>query len=181
MLDALPWTFFGVAWHRIILSGEQASVSISWSGNHTRFALFLLVWRLPHLFVSVPEQESDSASPIFLVLFTAIIALSYVQARLSLFLPATAIAQPMSPSDAWSRSSGYGGAIFWSAILSGSLGLLLCIPLVAITVLLQLSSSGAAQLALVPVNCAMQLVFEALAVGALSFAYKTINARAAAG
>jgi len=180
LLDVLPWTIFGVAWHRLILSGEPASVSVRWSRNHTRFALFLLAWRVPYLLVAMPEQRSDSVGLFFLIFFMATIALSYVEARFSLFLPAAAIAQPISPRDAWSKSRGYGGAIFWAGVLSAILCLLLCIPLLAATVLLQQHSSAAAELALVPINCAMQLVFEALAVGALSFAYKAIHARAAA-
>jgi hypothetical protein len=181
LLDVLPWTFFGVAWHRLILSSEAATASIEWSNTHTRFAAFLLAWRVPYLFVSTPAHGSDFYGLFFLVFITAAIALSYIQARFSLFLPAAAISQPISPANAWSMSKGCGGAIFWAGVLAGMFSLLLCIPLIAAVAFLQAQSSTAAELALVPLNCAMQLVFEALAVGALSFAYKAICAHARAG
>jgi hypothetical protein len=177
LLAVLPWTFFGVTWHRLILSGEPASVSVEWSSRHTRFALFLLVWRAPYHIVSVPEQGSDFADLLLSFFIIAMIVLSYVQARFALFLPAAAIAQPISPRDAWSRSKGYGGAIFWAGVLSVLFGLVLSIPLVAATVFLPQHSPVASELTLVTVKCVVQLVTEALAVGALSFAYRAIHAR----
>jgi hypothetical protein len=180
LLAVLPWTFFGVTWHRLILSGEPVSVSVEWSSRHTRFALFLLVWRAPYHLVSVPEQGSDFADLFLFSFLIAMIVLSYVQARFALFLPAAAIAQPISPRDAWSRSKGYGGAIFWAGVLSVLFGLVLCIPLVAATVFLPEHSPVAFELTLVSIKCAAQLVTEALAIGALSFAYKAIHARESA-
>ena len=172
LLYVLPWTIFGVTWHRQILSDEAASVSVEWSSIHSRFAVFLVLWHVPYLVLSMLEQSSEFAG-LSVVVFMAEIAVFYVQARFSLFLPATAIAQPISPSDAWSTSRGYGGAIFWAGVLSAIIGLLLCSPLLVASFFLQQHSSVAAQLALVP----LQLVFEALAVGALSFAYKAICAQ----
>lgn len=180
LLSILPWTIFGVAWHRLILSREKPRVTTAWSRCHTRFAIFLLAWRLPSLYVPVPDADSAFFGLFVLVFFTSAIALAYVQARFSLFLPAAAVAEPMSPRGAWSLSRGYGGLLFWSAFLSGILGILLCIPLHAISFFIRKSPSNVAALAAVPVDCAIQLVFEALAVGALSLAYKAIRERSGA-
>lgn len=87
------------------------------------------------------------------------------------------LSQPISPTDAWSKSKGYGGAIFWAGFLAAMLGILLCIPLLAPIFFLQLQSSSPVELALVLLNCATQLVFEALAVGALSFARQSTRVR----
>ena len=177
LVDVAPWTLFGVAWHRLVLLGEPPSVSLEWTRAHSRFALFLLAWRLPWLLPLQPDPESTFASiglylPAFLLLA---VALAYIQARLSLFLPAAAIERPLSLREAWSRSAGYGGALFWSAFLAGMLGLLLCIPLLFATVALQQSSSPPAKVALVATTGVMQLVFEVLTAGALSFAYMAIR------
>ena len=179
LLDVLPWTLFGVAWHRLILLGEPPVMSVEWSRRHTRFALYLLAWRLPWLPPLRPEPDAAFVGlylPVFLVLA---IALAYVQARLSLFLPAAAIERSLSPSEAWSRSEGYGGLLFWSAFLAGALGLLLCTPLLLVSFLFRQSSTVAAKVAVVGVDCGMQLVLEALAVGTLALGYAAIRAREA--
>ncbi len=175
LLEVLPWTLFGVAWHRLILSGEPAAVSAEWSPSHTRFAAFLLIWRLPSLLVSQPDIESEY---FWLGAFTIIaggIAVAYLYARYSLFLPAAAIAQPISPTDAWTSSRGYGGTLFWSGVLAGLFSFILCIPLFVATIVLGQYSFAMAEMATIPLNCATQLIFEALAVGALSFAYRAIR------
>ncbi len=174
LLGVLPWALFGVAWHRLILSAEEASVVTTWSRSHTHFALYILAWRAPFLVVAIPEAGSRFLVLFFLAFFAAAIVLSYLQARLSLFLPATAIGRPIALREAWAHSRGYGGALFWAGALSGLLGALVCFPLGAIAWYLQQSSSSVAQLVAVALDSATFLVVEALAVGALSFAYRAI-------
>lgn len=57
----VPWTLFGVAWHRIILleHAAAAGADATWSWTHTLFALFLLAWLAPGLAVS---EGSDHAA-----------------------------------------------------------------------------------------------------------------------
>jgi hypothetical protein len=181
LLELLPWTLFGVAWHRFVLLGEQPAMSITWSSDHTRFALFLAAWRMVWLLILSPEavEEGSEPSVLFSLLkLVAVVVLAYGQARLSLFLPATAVERRISPSEAWTKSTGYGGTLFWSGFLAGMLAGLICIPLLAVILLNQQQSVDAIQLVLIPIGSVAQLVFEALMVGTLSFAYKAIEFRA---
>jgi hypothetical protein len=182
MLDVVPWTLFGVALHRRILQNSPATIrsSISWSRSHSAFAAFLLFWQLTGIigveFLSALKPESSFGGAWIIALMVLGILLGVLQAKFSLFLPATAISDRLSPGEAWRRSTGYVGAIFWSAILSACLAFLLISPFFLVTVFLPSDSSTVMNFISLPGS----LIFEALAVGSLSFAYRRIVTNTAA-
>jgi len=131
----VPWTLFGVAWHRVILLEGPAAdeADAIWSWTHTRFALFLLVWLAPGLVLSeviIAQGHEWLTMDRMLLLLVGSSITAYLYARLALFLPAAAVGECTDLAVA------VGTAFF------GSLS---------------------------------RLLFEGLAVGALSFAYRRVR------
>jgi hypothetical protein len=195
-LTVLPWTLFGVAWHRLVLvAGSSApSVSMTWSRSHTWFALFLLFWRVARVLTTgllvlpdLPETPDPTTLPEIgsgvMVASLAWLGLMvvglYLQARLSLFLPAVAIGQPLSLRQSWAQSRHYTGVIFWGVVFGMVLGLLVTSPLFAASLYLTDRPSAVAQLISTVLSGGSSIVVMALAVGSLSFAYRAIGERRA--
>jgi hypothetical protein len=182
LLDVVPWTLFGVALHRRILQDSPATIrnSISWSRSHSIFAAFLLFWQLTGIvgmeFLSALKPENSFGGAWIIALMVLGLLLAVLQAKFSIFLPAAAFSDRLSPGEAWRRSTGYVGAIFWSVFLSSCLASLLISPFYLVMVILDSDSSTAMHFIFLPGS----LIFEALAVGSLSFAYRRIVTETAA-
>jgi len=178
ILETVPWTLFGIALHRRILLNEPATIrsATSWSNSHTAFAGFLIFWQLPILFLPKPGAASSFLGAWIVGLVILGLLLAVLQARFAIFLPAIAVGDPLSPAAAWRRSTGYVGAICWAGFFSGCLSTILVSPLYLVTIFLAPDSSTMKIFISIPAT----LIFEALAVGALSFAYRRILTDAAA-
>lgn len=101
-----------VGWHRYVLRGETPdSYRPRWTMVHTRLwgwsVLLASMLRAPELILAPFEPE---ASPYLLALVAMLLLVVtlYLDARLSLVLPATALSHPASLSRSWRSTTGNG-------------------------------------------------------------------------
>jgi hypothetical protein len=178
VIDLLPWTLFGVAWHRRILRGDEVSSAsvLTWTRDHTRFAAFLVFWRLPWLVLPEIDPAAARAELALIGVVGSWLVMSLLEARLAIFLPAAAIGDELPISSAWQRSRGYVVAIFLSVLMSGVVGFGCGFPAMVALFVMFPGGTVASGMAALPVVVASTLLFEALAIGALSVAYRHIGA-----
>ena len=175
----MPWTIFGVTWHRLILLDQPPSSAPLWSPAHWRFAAYLTAWQIPWLLFPDVDPDAQYAGLAMLTTFALGLLVACLQARFGIFLPAAAVDRPISPIQAWNVSRGYGAAIFWAGMMCLLVFMAAALPLL-VPLLLAVpdrpETAGAIfGFALLP----LQIGFEALAVGTLSFAYREIEGRSA--
>jgi hypothetical protein len=116
----VPYTLFGVAWHRVtLLQGmEVPSLFPSWTARHWRFmgyamaltGIAYLLWVL--VFVTMAKiwggQQIDAARGALLPLLgiAALGILVFLTMRISFVFPATAVDERYTLRDSWSHTSG---------------------------------------------------------------------------
>jgi hypothetical protein len=103
-----------------------------------------------------------------------LVAVAYVEARLSVVLPSTAIGGPREARFAWSLSRGAGVALISVNALASMAAWLILLP---ISFLLEafVSSSAAVPYLPLPLAEAKTLIIEAVGVTALSLAFKRLR------
>nr|WP_316629496.1 hypothetical protein [uncultured Brevundimonas sp.] len=124
LLRLVPYTLFGVTWHRLILLGAQIAPPVvfpGWQRRHWRFYGFALaITAVTTLLVAVVAQTSvglaGGADPesagippgVLLTILIALLAALYFMLRLSFVFPAVAVEEPYGLADAWRHTKGQG-------------------------------------------------------------------------
>lgn len=126
LLGFVPYTLFGVAWHRLTLLGPAAAsppVVPSWTRRHWRFLGYTFAVMLLGYVASIPfslvigliasagqgAPLSDAqATLLTAAIFAAIIGLFYVTMRLSFVFPAVAVDESYQLAHAWAHTSKQG-------------------------------------------------------------------------
>jgi len=133
MLGLLPYTFFGVAWHRLTLLGPVAGAPPllpAWRQRHWRFLGYLLavmligyaaiamVFSLAFAVVQ-PEIEAMSAG-LGLMIFAGTAILAFVMARLSFVFPAVSVDESYRLRHAWTHTKGQGLRLIGASLLAAA-------------------------------------------------------------
>ncbi len=133
VLGFVPYTIFGIAWHRVTLLGPAAGAPPrvpAWRQRHWRFLGYLAAVTLIGYGVTVmvfsiaftvvhPDAEIRPRAWSF-VLVTGAFILAYVMMRLSFVFPAVAVDEAYRLKHSWTHTKGQGlrllGALFLTAI-----------------------------------------------------------------
>lgn len=133
ILGLLPYTFFGVAWHRLTLLGPIAGAPPllpAWKQRHWRFLGYLLavmligygaiamVFSLAFAVVQ-PEMEATSAG-LGLMIFAGAAILAFVMARLSFVFPAVSVDESYRLRHAWTHTKGQGLRLIGATLLASA-------------------------------------------------------------
>ena len=133
ILGLLPYTFFGVAWHRLTLLGPVAGAPPllpAWRQRHWRFLGYLLavmligygaiamVFSLAFAVVQ-PEMEAMSAG-LGLMIFAGTAILAFVMARLSFVFPAVSVDESYRLRHAWTHTKGQGLRLIGATLLASA-------------------------------------------------------------
>ncbi len=138
ILGLLPYTFFGVAWHRLTLLGPVAGAPAllpAWAPRHWRFLGYLLATMLISsgttavvfsigLMAIQPEAGSlPAVAGLMPVVGFAIVA--YVMIRLSFVFPAVSVDESYRLRHAWAHTKGQGLRLLGATLLAA-------VPMVAL-------------------------------------------------
>ena len=138
LLGLLPYTFFGVAWHRLTLLGPVAGAPAllpAWAPRHWRFLGYLLATTLIGasatavvfsigLMAIQPEAGSlPAVAGLMPVVGFAIVA--YVMIRLSFVFPAVSVDESYRLRHAWAHTKGQGLRLLGATLLAA-------VPMVAL-------------------------------------------------
>jgi hypothetical protein len=133
ILGLLPYTFFGVAWHRLPLLGPVAGAPPllpAWRQRHWRFLGYLLavmligygaiamVFSLAFAVVQ-PEIEAMSAG-LGLMIFAGTAILAFIMARLSFVFPAVSVDESYRLRHAWTHTKGQGLRLIGATLLAAA-------------------------------------------------------------
>ena len=138
ILGLLPYTFFGVAWHRLTLLGPVAGappVMPAWAPRHWRFLGYLLATMLigsaaTAVVLSIglmaiqpgPGSLPAVAGPMLLVGFVIV---AYVMIRLSFVFPAVSVDESYRLRHAWTHTKGQGLRLLGATVIAA-------VPMVAL-------------------------------------------------
>ena len=138
ILALLPYTFFGIAWHRLTLLGPLAgapSLLPAWTPRHWRFLGYLLVTMLIgssaaavvfSLGVMAVRPESGSLPEAAgLMPLTGFAIVAYVMVRLSFVFPAVSVDESYRLRHAWTHTKGQGLRLLGATALAA-------VPMVAL-------------------------------------------------
>ncbi len=132
-LGLLPYTFFGVAWHRLTLLGPVAGappLRPAWESRHWRFLGYLLVTSLigasamaaifsVGLMAIKPDSGSlPAAAGLMPIAGIAIVA--YIMIRLSFVFPAVSVDESYRLRHAWTHTKGQGLRLLVATILAAA-------------------------------------------------------------
>ncbi len=133
ILGLLPYTFFGVAWHRLTLLGPVAGAPPllpAWRQRHWRFLGYLLavmligygaiamVFSLAFAVVQ-PKMEAMSAG-LGLMIFAGTAILAFIMARLSFVFPAVSVDESYRLRHAWTHTKGQGLRLIGATLLASA-------------------------------------------------------------
>ena len=176
LFEAVPYTLFAVAWHRLVLLGPQIApprVAFNWAPRHWRFLGYALLLTAGGVVVMVtvfslagPGQAASGAGP--LAALGLMIAFGYLAIRLCLVLPAAALDENYRLQHAWAHTQGQGlrlMAIFVVAMIPVVFASLLVMGLV-------LGSSAAET---VPTPGGGRALVAQLALGALGYVGSAVS------
>lgn len=117
----VPYTLFGVAWHRLTLLGPGEATPItfpSWRRRHWRFLGYvasmtggIYLVSLPFIIVGMRIRESGAQGMALLFIVLAAIAIPlmpYVMIRISFVFPAAAVDEKYTLTNAWAHTKGQG-------------------------------------------------------------------------
>ena len=138
ILGLLPYTFFGVAWHRLTLLGPVAgapSLMPAWAPRHWRFLGYLLATMLIGsaatavafsigLMAMRPEAGSLPAAAGLMPL-AGFVIVAYVMIRLSFVFPAVAVDESYRLRHAWTHTKGQGLRLLGATVIAA-------VPMVAL-------------------------------------------------
>ncbi len=140
ILGFVPYTIFGVSWHRVTLLGPRAgapSVTPAWERRHSRFLGYALavtligyglvvVIALSGVLLAMPLGESAVWILAVAVVFGGSIVFFYMIMRLSFVLPAVAVDETYRLAHAWTHTRGQGFRLIGLMILTA-------VPMVAVS------------------------------------------------
>ena len=138
ILGLLPYTFFGVAWHRLTLLGPVAGAPAlmpAWAPRHWRFLGYLLATMLIGsaatavafsigLMAMRPEAGSLPAAAGLMPL-AGFVIVAYVMIRLSFVFPAVAVDESYRLRHAWTHTKGQGLRLLAATVIAA-------VPMVAL-------------------------------------------------
>lgn len=133
MLSLLPYTFFGVAWHRLTLLGPVAgapSLMPAWVPRHWRFLGYLLATMLIgsaatavvfSIGLMAIRPEADSL-PAFagLMPLAGFTIVAYVMIRLSFVFPAVSVDESYRLRHAWTHTKGQGLRLLGATMIAAA-------------------------------------------------------------
>ncbi len=132
VLGFVPYTIFGVAWHRVTLLGPTAGAPPlvpAWRQRHWRFLGYLAAVTLIGYGVTVMVfsiaftvvQPGAEIMPRALsaVLVTGALILAYVMMRLSFVFPAVAVDEAYRLRHSWTHTKGQGLRLLGAVVLTG--------------------------------------------------------------
>ncbi|MCH8809296.1 MAG: hypothetical protein IH993_05605 [Proteobacteria bacterium] len=140
ILGFVPYTIFGVSWHRVTLLGPSAgapSVTPAWERRHSRFLGYALavtligyglvvVIALSGVLLAMPLGESAELILAMAVVFGGSIVFFYMIMRLSFVLPAVAVDETYRLAHAWTHTRGQGFRLIGLMILTA-------VPMIAVS------------------------------------------------
>ena len=140
ILGFVPYTIFGVSWHRVTLLGPRAgapSVTPAWERRHSRFLGYALavtligyglvvVIALSGVLLAMPLGESAVWILAVAVVFGGSIVFFYMIMRLSFVLPAVAVDETYRLAHAWTHTRGQGFRLIGLMILTA-------VPIIAVS------------------------------------------------
>ncbi len=133
ILGLLPYTFFGVAWHRLTLLGPAAGAPAlmpAWAPRHWRFLGYLLATMLIGsaatavvfsigLMAIQPGSDSLPAVTGLMPLFGFVIV-AYVMIRLSFVFPAVSVDESYRLRHAWTHTKGQGLRLLGATVIAAA-------------------------------------------------------------
>ena len=133
ILGLLPYTFFGVAWHRLTLLGPVTGAPPllpAWKQRHWRFLGYLLaVMLIGYAAIAMvfslvfaviqPGQEAMSAG-LGLMIFAGAAILAFIMARLSFVFPAVSVDESYRLRHAWTHTKGQGLRLIGATLLASA-------------------------------------------------------------
>ncbi len=138
ILGFVPYTIFGVSWHRLTLLGPSAgapSVTPAWDRRHSRFLGYALAVTLIGYALSIVIVLSGvllavplggSAVLVLVVVVGGSIVFFYMMMRLSFVFPAVAVDEAYRLAHAWTHTRGQGFRLIGLMILTA-------VPMVAVS------------------------------------------------
>lgn len=165
LLRLVPYTLFGVTWHRLILLGTRLAPPVAfpgWRRRHWRFYGFaLVITALTTALVAItsvtsvgltgggasPESAEVSLGALMAILAALLVAI-YFMLRFSFVFPAVAVDEAYGLGDAWRHTKGQGLRLLLVMFLALSPVLLLGWMLIAILVAPFTGTADAGSLAL---------------------------------
>lgn len=125
LMTLVPYTLFGVTWHRLALLGKpsaSAPIFPGWKRRHWRFYGYALIITAINVIVlrgieiaigGPPIDDSGNVNPeaamTFLLSMTGgVLVFAYIALRLSFVFPAVAVDEPYGLRHAWNHTRGQG-------------------------------------------------------------------------
>ncbi len=133
ILGLLPYTFFGVAWHRLTLLGPAAGAPPllpAWAPRHWRFHGYLLATLLIgsgatavvfSLGLMAIQPEADTLPAVAgLMPLVGFAIVAYVMIRLSFVFPAVSVDESYRLRHAWTHTKGQGLRLLGATVLAAA-------------------------------------------------------------
>ncbi len=133
LLGLLPYTFFGVAWHRLTLLGPVAgapSLMPAWTSRHWRFLGYLLVTMvigssaMAMVFsiglMAIRPETGSLPSAAGLIPVAGFAAVAYVMIRLSFVFPAVSVDESYRLRHAWTHTKGQGLRLLGTTVIAAA-------------------------------------------------------------
>ncbi len=135
LLNLLPYTLFGVAWHRLILLGPQAAappVMVRWEARHWRFCAYAMILALMNFALlqllallaggatTDPPQETGIGAPLSMTLASLVmfLAIIFVVIRFSFVFPAVAVDENYGLGNSWRHTRGQVARLLLTLLLT---------------------------------------------------------------
>lgn len=133
ILGFVPYTIFGVAWHRLSLLGPMAAPPLipAWTRRHWRFLGYAVVVILTIYTVSLPfllfgmgmaapgpGGAPMAGLPMAVTTLAAMVGLLYVMMRLSFVFPAVAVDESYGLGWSWAHTRGQGFRLIGAVLLT---------------------------------------------------------------
>ena len=138
ILSLLPYTFFGVAWHRLTLLGPVAGappLMPAWAPRHWRFLGYLLATMLIGSgatavvfslgFMAIQPDLDALPAATGLMLLAGFVIVAYVMIRLSFVFPAVSVDERYRLRHAWTHTKGQGLRLLGATVIAA-------VPMVAL-------------------------------------------------
>ncbi len=138
ILNLLPYTFFGVAWHRLTLLGPVAGappLMPAWAPRHWRFLGYLLATMLIGSgatavvfslgFMAIQPDLDALPAATGLMLLAGFVIVAYVMIRLSFVFPAVSVDEGYRLRHAWTHTKGQGLRLLGATVIAA-------VPMVAL-------------------------------------------------
>ena len=188
LLGLIPYTYFGVAWHRYVLLGaERATPSTlpPLAPRHGRFLFFagllFLVYALPNIAINQAAQpllevegqpDPELAAEVFakVLPFFAILIVAFVLTlRFSFVFPAVAVDENYGLGDSWRHARGQTLRLFLGLVL---LVLPLALTIVIVVSALTAATAGGSNLPAILASVALNYLGTGLTLAFISTAFR---------